>query len=95
MTNKNLKHNYFDSINSNNAYWAGFIATDSCVSKRDNLVTFTLSSIDKEDLIKLKKRYKSRFIFKNLQAYFCKIRMNSNVGIIKNKFKICQKSHKF
>ena len=72
MTNKNLKHNYFDSINSNNAYWAGFIANDGCVQNRDNVISITLSSLARDHLTKFKKDINLNLDVRNYKHSFLK-----------------------
>lgn len=46
-----INHNVFSSINENNCYWAGFIASDGCVYK--NFVKVVLHDTDAEHLVKL------------------------------------------
>lgn len=51
-----LRHNkeYFNVVNCNNSYWAGFITADGYVDFKNNKVRIKLSAKDKEQLVKFK-----------------------------------------
>ena len=46
------KHDFFTKPNKTNSYWAGFIAADGNVGRKNNTLTITLSAKDKEHLSK-------------------------------------------
>jgi hypothetical protein len=54
--NRKINQNYFEKIDTEEkAYWLGFIAADGYVSHENSRLTITLSSIDKDHLIKFQK----------------------------------------
>lgn len=52
--NHSCNENYFAVPNTENSYWAGFIAADGTVSKKENSVRICLSSVDTNHLHKFK-----------------------------------------
>ena len=54
----NVDDNYFSTENSNMAYLLGFLASDGTVDKKNNRIKISLSSIDKEFLVKIKEELK-------------------------------------
>lgn len=51
----NLNDNYFSSENERMAYLLGFLASDGTVDKKNNRIKISLSSVDKDFLIAIKK----------------------------------------
>lgn len=54
----NLNDNYFKDFSNENCYWAGFIAADGNISKKDRKITITLQSRDKIHLETFKNHIK-------------------------------------
>lgn len=54
-----VNHLYFDELNEEKAYYLGFLAADGCVSKRNNNIHISLSSVDYDWLETFKKAIQS------------------------------------
>jgi len=50
---------FFRTLSPISAYWAGFIAADGCLNKRDNSMRLGLSKVDRNHLIKFKNSIKT------------------------------------
>lgn len=62
-----INDNYFDIINSDNAYLLGFLAADGCIEK-DGSIKIGLSSIDKQFLEAIKLELQSNYPIRDYQT---------------------------
>lgn len=94
-----LNQNFFDEINEKSMYWAGFIAADGCISKKDYRLSIGLASKDKSHIEKFQNDigFNGPIFDLETDPYFINARKEkyyrSSISIISKN--ICKKLKKF